>query len=170
MLSIGIFLLKNTGEIHASSTCTITAEPQIPIVLHIERYKERIVPFLLMDPILQIRFYLNRSEFHRNTAKSTITDNPSLGYQELLRSIHTFTLLEKPIRSITNPKDIPYDEIWKSISDTNLRVKEYQNLYGHTCNTEFETLSEFLARDEKTLKKIYYESLLVSTKEIYSEK
>jgi hypothetical protein len=47
---------------------------------------------------------------------------------------------------------------------------EYQNTYKETCNTEITNLSNFLARDEKTLKKIYYESLLIPTKENYSEK
>jgi len=121
---------------------------------------DAVMPVLLADPQRSIQFHLTRAKALYVQAKETVTSHPENSIRLAAQGQNHLTLLEKNIRQIQNPKDVPFTDMLARMQEISGIQKEIAATIPNPCAAPLTVLISFETRTETAVKKLYYESLL----------
>jgi len=130
------------------------------IVISVLLFIDSLIPFVLHDPILAIRYHLAQSSSLYSQSIVYAKTDPNEAVHLATHAQNHMTLLDGNIQQLANAKDVPYADIQTAFQ----RVANNQNtLLANLPKSYFPIiiqLQSFEKRTRSSIKKLYYESLL----------
>lgn len=158
MLLVVLVLSLQMPTAQAQTSCDDSRTTMSKIYDKLLATYDDIMPVLLQDPERSVHFHLLRSKALYLQAKETSTVGNKIRLAIL--GEHQLTLLEKNIRQIQNPKNVPFEEILRTLDNTTGMQNEILSQLPSACAAPIKQLQSFEIRTTTVMKKLYYESLL----------
>lgn len=151
-----LVVLPVSAESQCANTRTFTSKLYDKAIA----FYDAAIPILFQDPNRSIQFHLARAKALYVQAKETATSNPGNSLRLAAQGQNHLTLLEKNIRQIQNPKNVPFTDMLDHMQEISGIQKEIAAIIPQPCTASLNVLMSFEKRTETAVKKLYYENLL----------
>lgn len=160
MLLILLFFTLLTPPVHASPSCNDTRSIKEIVQDKVVSLSDDLMPWLFQDPVHTIRFHLARASRLYEEAIVFAQTNPGKAVRRAIGAQHHMTLIEKNIRQIQHPKDVPYQEILGASENVSAVQLTFLTGLPEACRAQVFQLGSFQLRTTTAVRKLYVESLL----------